>query len=64
MLYNKQILESHNKAAWKSVKKGNRQLFYRRSYPSVKINDNVIMNPELIAHCINTYLTITGRTNK
>jgi hypothetical protein len=59
MHYNKKILESDNKV--KAIQK-----IVKRKYssPSIKINDNVIKNPKLIAHSFNTYfLTIIQRMN-
>jgi hypothetical protein len=61
MHYNKQILESNNKvkAVWKTVKKETRKYSRQEMTPSIKINDNVIKNPKLIANSFNTYsLTI------
>jgi hypothetical protein len=63
MHYNKQILESDNKvkAVWQIVKKEAGKFSTEEVTPSIKINENVIKSPKLIA---NSYpLTIIERMN-
>jgi hypothetical protein len=65
MHYNKQILESNNKvkAVWKIVKKETGK-YSTEVTPSIKINDNAIQNPKLLANSFNTYfLTIIETMN-
>jgi hypothetical protein len=66
MHYNKQILESNNKAkaVWKIVKKETGKHSTEEVTPSIKINDNAIQNPKLLANTFNIYfLTIIERMN-
>jgi hypothetical protein len=61
MHYNKQLLDSNNKVkvVWKTVKYSTEEVTL-----SIKINDNAIQNPELLANSFNTYfLTIIERMN-
>jgi hypothetical protein len=53
--YNKQILESNNKlkAVWKIVKKETGK-YSTEVTPSIKINDNAIQNPKLLANSFST----------
>jgi hypothetical protein len=66
MHYNRQILESNNKvkAVWKIVKKETGKYSTEDVTPSIKINDNAIKNPKVLANSFNTYfLTIIERMN-
>jgi hypothetical protein len=66
MHYNKQILESNSKvkAVWKIVRKVTRKCSTEEVTPSIKVNDNAIQNPKLLAYSFNTYfLTIIERMN-
>jgi signal recognition particle GTPase len=66
MHYNKQLLESDNKVkvVSKIVKKETGKVSKEDVTPSINIIDNVIKNPKLIAHSVNTYfLTIVERMN-
>jgi hypothetical protein len=56
MHYNKEILESNNKvkAVWKIVKKETGRYSTEEATPSIKINDNAIQNPKLLANSFST----------
>jgi hypothetical protein len=65
MHYNKEVLESNNKvkAVWKIVKKETEEYSTEELTPSIKVNDNAIKNPKLLANSFNTYfLTQTQKT--
>jgi hypothetical protein len=53
-------LESNNKvkAVWKIVKKETGKYSTEEVTPSIKINDNAIQNPKLLADTFNTYFLI------
>jgi hypothetical protein len=56
MHYNTDILESNNKvkAVWKIMKKVTGKYSKKEAIPSIKINDNAIRNPKLLADSFNT----------
>jgi hypothetical protein len=56
MHYNKQVLESDNKvkAVWKIVKKERGKYSTEEVTPSIKINENVIKSPKLMANSFST----------